>query len=613
MTIVSNVVRLGLLAKTARRLGVRNVMHVMYYRLRTRAGTIVIQPAAPQSAEFFGPALPRPAPAARTSGPLTYFGWKTFDAVRRDPPDWFADPFTGKRIPADSPWSRVPDFGSSGIDIKCIWEISRWDWVLHFAQAFRQSGERAELERLNRWLHDWAVRNPPFDGPNWKSGQEAGIRLMHLAMAAVILGQEHSPSHAIAQLVRSHVRRIEATLQYAIAQDNNHGTSEAAGLFVGGSWLCSRGVDPEGERCMQIGRRWLEDRVARLIDADGGFSQHSTNYHRLLLDTLSMVEVWRRRMALPAFSPQWYARAASAARWLHAITDPVSGDAPNMGANDGARLLPLTDTDFRDYRPSVQLAMALFAAEAAYAAEGEWSAPMVWLDVPLPDKRSPAARSSHFDQGGYAVLRRARAMALMRYPRFRFRPSHADALHVDLWVDAVNVLRDGGTFSYHAEPKWLEYFAGTRSHNTIEFDDRDQMPRLGRFLFGEWLDAHAVESLQEREAQATVGAGYTDWKGGRHHRRLALGESCMRVEDRLSGFARKAILRWRLMPDAWRVDGQTVTNGAHRLSVEATVPIVRFELLRGWESRYYMQKTEVSVLEVEFRQPGTITSEYRWS
>jgi len=40
-------------------------------------------------------------------------------------------------------------------------------------------------------------------------------------------------------------------------------------------------------------------------------------------------------------------------------------------------------------------------------------------------------------------------MALLRYPRFRFRPSHADVLHVDLWVDAVNVLRDGGTFSYH--------------------------------------------------------------------------------------------------------------------------------------------------------------------
>jgi hypothetical protein len=60
------------------------------------------------------------------------------------------------------------------------------------------------------------------------------------------------------------------------------------------------------------------------------------------------------------------------------------------------------------------------------------------------------------------------------------------------------------------------------------------------------------------------------------------------------------------------VDGAAVTNGRHRLEVSADVPIVRREVVNGWESRYYMQKTAVPVLEVELASPGVVTSRYRW-
>ena len=45
------------------------------------------------------------------------------------------------------------------------------------------------------------------------------------------------------ELVYIHLKRIESTISYAIAQDNNHGTSEAAALFIGGSWLLANGYD----------------------------------------------------------------------------------------------------------------------------------------------------------------------------------------------------------------------------------------------------------------------------------------------------------------------------------------------------------------------------------
>ena len=72
------------------------------------------------------------------------------------------------------------------------------------------------------------------------------------------------------------------------------------------------------------------------------------------------------------------------------------------------------------------------------------------------------------------------------------------------------------------------------------------------------------------------------------------------------------MVRWRLRPGEWRVAGTSVTEGHHRLEVSADVPIVRCELVSGWESRYYMQKNPISVLEVEVATPGVVTSRYVW-
>ena len=85
------------------------------------------------------------------------------------------------------------------------------------------------------------------------------------------------------------------------------------------------------------------------------------------------------------------------------------------------------------------------------------------------------------ESGGYCVLRRTQSMVMLRYPRFRFR-SAKQMLCMWIWVKDQNLLSDAGTYSYNTDARWLKYFPGTQSHNTVQFDDRDQMPRLGRFF-----------------------------------------------------------------------------------------------------------------------------------
>ena len=646
--------------KTLWALGLSSVARVAWYRLGVRTGLNPVRRLrfdAPSGPFFGGTGDGRRGtgdggPTTDNRQPtLEAFGWFRVDLGegKEKFPDWHENPFNGKRSRfAGRPWWEVPDFDPEVGDIKTIWEASRWDWVVRFAMEARD-GDGQALRRLDEWLADWLRANPPYFGPNWKCGQEASIRVMHLAMAATVLGRVESPGAGVMELVRMHLRRIAPTISYAVGQNNNHGTSEAAAMFIGGTWLARHGGGGEARKWARSGRRWLENRVAKLVEPDGSFSQYSVNYHRVLVDTLSLAETWRRRMDEAPFSGRFLDRARAAVEWLAEFTDPESGDAPNLGANDGARLLPLRRSGYRDYRPSVQLGAALFCGEAEVGcllsvvgcrwaevrgqesedrgqrAEGrsQGAGGDVARDsVPLAGSgdgaagRSPAPRtvaeSRDFADGGYAVLRRDGARVYFRYPRFRFRPGHADALHVDLWLGSRNVLRDGGSFSY-ADPEWGPYFSGTASHNTVQFDGRDQMPRLGRFLFGEWLKVRRSGPMEEDGEAVRFSAGYRDWLGARHDREVELAPGRLRVEDRVRGFRNSAVLRWRLEPGEWRLDGYALSSPDVRIEISAEgAEVRRMELVTGHESRFYMKMEDLPVLEVEIAEAGRVETVVVW-
>lgn len=591
-------------------LGPVNLARVGAYRLLLKTGLHPVQrlSAAGVSGSFFNaPGAPPAGALARDSWRTQSlsFGWHT--RPLEGPPDWLANCFNSEaRITAARPWWTIPDFNPAVGDIKTIWEASRFDWLIAMSQR-AALGEGAELERLNAWLRDWLQVNPPYLGPNWKCGQEASFRVMHLALSALILGQVETPSAPVLQLIRLHLRRIAPTMSYAIGQQNNHGTSEAAALFIGGSWL-ERAGDREGAKFNRIGRRWLENRAMTLIQPDGTFSQYSVTYHRVLLDTYSLAEAWRRRLALPVFSDRLYARLTAAVRWLHDLTDAETGDAPNMGHNDGARIVPLTDTAYRDFRPSVQLAAAALAGARAWPTDGVWDQPLRWLGIELPQSPLPPRVSRSLDCGGLHILRSNRAVAILRYPRFRFRPAQADVLHLDFWLDGINLLRDGGTFSYGVSEADAAYFSGAPAHNLVEVDGRDQMPRVGRFLFGAWLRARHVHPVRRDGESMTAAAGYRDaWKA-ELHRQVSLAPAGLTCVDTIEGRGNRAVLRWRLPNGNWALENGLLTNGGIRLEVSSSAPATRVELTTGMESLCYLQKSPVPVFEFEAPIPCIFTT-----
>lgn len=603
--------RLVELARTLPRLGIANLVRVALYRVALRIG--LYRRMLPIGTGYDGPFWDIP-PADKVSPPeqllqsvlsrsalircgqIPFFSSESRDAGF--PPQWLRDANRGRPL---EHWTCVPEFAAG--DIKQVWEPSRFDVlpVLAASLIVESPEPSVSLSDLEAWLTSWVKTNPANAGPNWRCAQETALRLINTLIADRLLrrqGARHGM--ALERFVMEHCSRVRPTMLYAIAQDNNHATSEAVGLYVGGGWLNRFATGDSrkfGLACMHIGRRAFERSTRRLVLPDGSFAQHSVNYHRLFLDTASILEVFRREFDDLPLAADVCRSLDLAARWLVAFTDAVSGDAPNLGANDGGRLLQLGRAAYRDFRPHAQLAAALFSGARAFRRADEESADdlLFWFGVRSPEECLPPSKSTLFPFGGYALLVKNDLRAFVRLPVFRFRPSHSDILHLDVWWKGENIVRDGGTYSYNTTAEWMAYFPGVASHTTVQFSNRDQMPRLSRFLFGCWPKA---EQLAFDADDNTVSCGFHDYRGARHWRRVTLLDSTVLVKDVLETREEDstAVSRVRLRPAAWRIekDGTVVTDGQVQVVFGTGAQVA---LTTGFESRSYGQIQSVPVVE----------------
>ncbi|UVO52838.1 heparinase II/III-family protein [Sphingomonas sp. SUN039] len=607
-----------IMLRTLARLGPGSLIDVALYRGGLKLGVHPVFRARPvpdaATGDFFGevPQLNDLPPTSVWSDRPWAFG-RPAGPASTTPPDWHHNVATGTAWPGvGMRWDKVPTFVSGGSDIKTVWEASRFDWVLSLAQS-AANGDTTALHRLNDWLDDWVAKNPPYTGPNWVCGQEASIRVTHLLAATVLLGTV-TPSPRLLALLLTHLRRIRPTVAYARGQQNNHATSEGMALFMGGSSIAlhatTTALRREGNSHARAGRRLLEDRVDALIFEDGGFAQYSVVYHRLMLDSLSLTELWRQRLQLDRFTDRFYRKSRRAMRWLAGMVAPESGDVPNLGSNDGAWLLPIGSGTYRDFRPSVALAARMFDVDAVDPYVGSSRTLLEWLGAASADcppttplknpSKAPPTAVRLLDDSGIAIIDNGSVRAYMRLPGYRFRPHQADALHLDVWNGDDNSLTDAGTFSYAGE-NW-DYFPSTAAHNTVTFDDRDQMPRLGRFLYGEWLARHDF-ALDDRSVQC----GYRDWKGCVHVRRIDCHADGFLVTDRIEGQFARAVLRWRFGATA-RLTATGAENDRVAIIVDTGSLPLRSALAVRPVAPYYGSTQDSTVLEIEVDRPVTLTT-----
>lgn len=542
-----------------------------------------------------------------------YFFDKSYDLGPG--PDWFLNPATGRRADADRHWCDINIFDPDLGDIKFVWEPSRFAWVYTLVRAYAATGDNKYVDKFWSLFESWLDANQPNTGPNYACGQECAIRLMAMCFALYGLADaEGSSVERKTELITAiavHADRIEKNIDYAVSTRTNHSLTEAAGLYTTGVLF------PKFQRSrhwVKLGKKVLTNEGLKQIYPDGSYIQHSMNYHRLMLQDL----LWTIRLAQlngDSFCAELLSRTGRAVDFLYQMQDEAGGRVPNYGANDGALIIPLNNCDYLDYRPVIQSVHYLLNGTRLYE-PGPWDEDLLWLFGPQISEAAVVSRertSTKFTAGGYYTIRSKNSWAMSRCHSYRSRVAHIDPLHLDLWADGINILRDCGSYKYFApdEPELEGYFKSIWAHNTIIVDDASPLRLISRFM---WLPRPTAQLLKfetkvnhSESKGAHLAYNRSPWRVI-HSRSVVAVQDRWEIIDRLSGRNQhKLELRWHLPCEAeviykvpnvlrLRLAGQWYLEVSD--SEESKSELLKSQPNAGYESLYYGRKQPVCTLSV---------------
>ncbi|WAC11263.1 alginate lyase family protein [Dyadobacter pollutisoli] len=401
--------------------------------------------------------------------------------------DWHTNPRNGFTYDRAQHWTEIPDFLKEAGDIKYVWEKSRFTFLydlirydLHF--------EEDQSQLVFSLILDWINENPVNCGPNWKCGQEISLRVLNWVFALHYYRVSDNLTQEIFDQIIGSIydQMVHVAENISFSRTvvrNNHALTETLALYIIGLLFP---FFPESRHWRKKGKEWFETEIEYQIDEEGTFLQFSMNYHRIVVQLLA----WAFKLA-ELNGEHWgenvYDRARKSVKFLHACQDDKSGWLPNYGHNDGALFFPLTSCHFRDFRPQLTALSRLLEMGLGYG-NGPWNEESAWLGIEKKPKMVLVRETKWaFPKGGYYLLRDEYSTTFLRCGAYQNRPFQADNLHLDIWVNGKNILRDAGTYSYYTDGQCAEYFSGTIAHNTAMPGNYDQMSKQSRFIWFHWV------------------------------------------------------------------------------------------------------------------------------
>ncbi|HKE91397.1 MAG TPA: heparinase II/III family protein [Gemmatimonadales bacterium] len=462
----------------------------------------------------------RDAAKSIRSGRWVLFGWREVDMP--DPPDWQRD------------YAHDPG-RAAGSEPRNVWEINRWSELVRLAQNAWLNQEREDARLVQRWLNDWCARNPVGVGVNWRSGLEAGVRLVNFCwIDALIRGcgdaaLRTAQLRLAQQIVPAHAWWVWRRRSFG-SSANNHLIGELAGLVLAARrWPAVSRVCGSAERAWEM----LSRELLRQFAADGGNREQALHYHLFAWEL-----AWQAHRVMGRFHGAVAERLRAAGQfWCdHAHTS----EPWDFGDSDDAQVTPFT-AGIGSARNEWKTWLTGGASPALHFWLGR--APQI-----------PALRAGSWrvyresglavqDAGGWKARLDASPLGWGRLAAH----GHLDALHVSLWDGARALVVDPGTGAYLGDRSVRDRLASWEWHNgPIPQFGLSRPRRRGAFV---WSDHHDAPELSVDGATA-VARRYDGGAPVTRCVRYASDAGAWTIEDRTPPGV-PYVVRWRLAP-AWR-------------------------------------------------------------
>jgi hypothetical protein len=459
------------------------------------------------------------------------------------PPIWNQDPKTGKLAPIT--YGKAIDYRDETTvgDIKYLWESSRHLELVTLAMAWRTTDDKRYINGAREFLTSWLQQCPYPNGVHWTSALESAIRLLNWACSWQLLGGftskifEGPPGQ---QLMRAWLDSIYQHCHFINSyfslhsSANNHLLGEYMGLFVASlNWPCWA----ESSLWLKKAQKGLEEEAVHQNFPDGVNKEQAVYYQHEVMDMMLLCHLIGRANGVK-LSPAFLGQLEKLAEFLASIMD-LNGNVPMIGDADDASMVRLSyEPDWCRYRSLLASSAILFSrAEFKNKAKtiddkNKWLfGSRGILDWEAIDSGVLKPLKTAYSDGGYYLLgsrfsnkdevKIIADCGPLGYLSIAAH-GHADALAFTLSVKGEEFLIDPGTYAYHTQKSWRNYFRGTAAHNTVRVDRKDQSEIAGNFMWSHKASATLLTYSADNElSQVFEGAhdGYQRLNDPVTHRR----------------------------------------------------------------------------------------------
>ena len=447
------------------------------------------------------------------------------------------------RVPRRSDGGWQWDYMGPEGDLEWCLGLNRHYHLAALFNAWKATGRRAYVQRIDEFLRDW-IMNCPYPAeknvnPMWR-GLEVFMRLRIWAELFHKLSGNDDLSPSTRILMLASVPEHAHYQQHFHAAGGNWITMEMNGLATAATaW-------PQFRQAPQ----WLEYAEEQMLPQtdiqvypDGPQKELTSHYHYVTL--LNLERFAQLLKAAGSTVPQDYTDTLEQMWNYLAMTMRQNG----FGVLNN-------DSDYDDNRQRV-----LDAARRYDRPD--------WLYVASRGKQgrpNEGSPSAVFPWAGQLAMRSG-PQNNDQWAFFDFGPLgighwHYDKLHLSVRAGGRDLLVDSGRYTY-VQGQWREYFLSTRAHNTIVIDDCRQNPSEKEAAepasTADYLLTNACDF-----ARGTFDSGYLNLQGSAAHTRAVVyirGSGWVVVDRIRTDRPRIIDVLWHYHPDCTvAIDGSDVTS-----------------------------------------------------
>ncbi len=533
--------------------------------------------------------------------------------------DWHRDPVSNLSAPLIFGFSINHRDEKIAGNIKNTWEKNRHHHLTVLAMAFFVTKDERYAKEIRNQLKSWIEQNPYLIGVNWTHPLEQGIRLISWSYVFMLLSASkyfeeiYGKDGFLWRSVYEHQKFIINT--YSVGSSaNNHLIGEMAGLFIS---ACYFPLFKESNKWKNFSRKKLEKELIRQTYGSGVNKELAFSYQLFVLE-FCMLTVIADTLA---FSERYRTILIDMLQFVDRLESTI-GFLPNYGDGDegmAVQLQPLGSS-----RSDWLFDLSNKFLDSSFATRGSFIS-QLFEEAKVDAK--PSTAGSHIYEDAGILIYHENHENLSYSGLFDFGQlgmgsiaahGHADALSFTLAVNGQPVLVDPGTYCYHTDLYWREYFRSVHGHNTLSIAGLDQSVQSGPFLWSRKAKASLISFDLDHKKIKAMHDGYAPLNVF-HTREFSWEDGLIEIHDELAGEGEHDVeVRFHFHPDVKVIlsDSELLCQqGSDKLTVKMDASLdaklINGSDKGGWYSPKFgiKKQTNTLVLSGALSLPASIKNE----